>query len=75
MPDTTFLNQKLSYVQYLVMKNITHTLISLWSCIANVFTSSKKDAENQWNDAISMHTNSNADTVEDYEIAAYHNQA
>ena len=57
------------------MKKITIALVSIWTSICNVFASPNKEAENQWNDAISMHVDSTADTVEDYEIAAYHNQA
>lgn len=57
------------------MNRLIEKVTSVWSSIAKTFSVSKKEAENQLNDAISLHINPPSDTVEDFEIAAYHNQA
>ncbi len=57
------------------MNRLIEKVTSVWSSIAKTFSASKKEAENQLNDAISLHINPPSDTVEDFEIAAYHNQA
>lgn len=56
------------------MSHLIKKLVSVWSSLTLVFSSSKKEAEDQLNDAISMNFDSRIDTVEDFEIAAYHNQ-
>jgi hypothetical protein len=57
------------------MKKILQKIVIVWASIAALIGFQKKDREESLNDAIRFPDLSEKNVVEDYEMAAYHNQA
>ncbi len=57
------------------MKKILQKIVIVWASIAALIGFQKKEREESLNDAIRFPDLSEKNVVEDYEIAAYHNQA
>lgn len=57
------------------MKKILQKFVIVWASIAALIGFQKKDREESLNDAIRFPDLSEKNVVEDYEMAAYHNQA
>ncbi len=71
--DTTYLPHKLSIM---CMKTLLTKFILILASVATLLgVSKRKEDRNIENDAIKLHDFEQQDIVEDYEMAAYHNQA
>ena len=57
------------------MKKILQKIVILWASIASLVGFQKKEREESLNDAIRFPDLNEKNVVEDYEMAAYHNQA
>jgi len=57
------------------MKKILQKVIIVWASIAALIGFQKKEEKESFNDAIRFPDISEKNVVEDYEMAAYHNQA
>lgn len=57
------------------MKKILQKVVIVWASIAALIGFQKKEEKDSLNDAIRFPDLSEKNVVEDYEIAAYHNQA
>ena len=73
---TTYCPLKLSIVKNSTMKTLITKIILVFASVATLFGSSKKKEQaGMQNDAIRLSEFQQNDLVEDYEMAAYHNQA
>ena len=61
--------------RYVIMKNILQKIIIIWASVAALVGFQKKEKQDELNDAIRLPDLSEKNVVEDYEMAAYHNQA
>jgi hypothetical protein len=57
------------------MKNILTKIVLVWAALASVFGATKKRDTETLNDAVKLPGMGKNAVLEDFEIAAYHNQA
>lgn len=57
------------------MKKLIQKIVIIWASVAALVGFQKKEQKEELNDAIRFPDLSEKNVVEDYEMAAYHNQA
>lgn len=57
------------------MKKLIQKIVIVWASVAALVGFQKKEVKEELNDAIRFPDLSEKNVVEDYEMAAYHNQA
>ena len=62
-------------MEFKSMKKIFQQIVIIWASVAALVGFQKKEQREALNDAIRLPDLSEKNVVEDYEMAAYHNQA